>query len=133
MDEAAVRSMRMHRLRSTVTLRCDTCRRSRQRARQRIPTVASMAATGNVSVDDLWRRLDADRSGTVDLGEIQKLIKQLGAKMKKQEIKKMLAEVDADGDGEISRAEFEAFWVSRDTGKQFAGSCLLLITTMQQV
>ena len=90
--------------------------RARQRARQRNPAVAAVAATGTPSVEDMWTRMDADGSGAVDADEIQKLTKALGAKMKKKEIKAMLAEVDADGDGVISRAEFEAFWVSRDGG-----------------
>eukprot|EP01051_Picozoa_sp_SAG22_P001452 SAG22_NODE_57_length_23647_cov_11.746688_6_plen_571_part_00 len=91
--------------------------RSRQRARQRNPAVAAMAAAAAApTVEDMWQRMDADKSGQVDLDEIQKLTKDLGAKMKKKEIKKMLAEVDADGDGQVSRDEFEAFWLSRDGG-----------------
>jgi hypothetical protein len=97
--------------------------RARQRARLRNPSSGQMASGINVSVADLWQRMDVDGDGTVTLDELQKLSKSLGAKTNKKQLKKMFAHVDTDGSGEIDYTEFESWWgackrggeASRDT------------------
>ena len=77
------------------------------------------ATTGiNVMADDrkekdarsLFDELDADGSGFLDSGEVEELCKQMGRKLGKKELAKAMAEIDADGNDEVSFSEFEAWW-----------------------
>lgn len=56
---------------------------------------------------------DVDKSGTMDYDELKKACKILGFSLKKQEIKKLLAEVDNDKSGQIDFNEFLEFIISR--------------------
>jgi len=60
------------------------------------------------------RRLKREgRKGTIDLRELKAAMRALGFEMKKEEVQKMLASIDKDGNGEISLDEF----VTMMTGK----------------
>jgi hypothetical protein len=58
----------------------------------------------------LFDELDADGSGFLDSGEVEELCKQMGRKLGKKELAKAMAEIDADGNDEVSFSEFEAWW-----------------------
>eukprot|EP01043_Picozoa_sp_COSAG02_P041314 COSAG02_NODE_3413_length_6785_cov_8.990278_9_plen_325_part_00 len=85
--------------------------RSRQRARSRNPAVTTAVGGGDrQSAETLWQRMDVDGDGTVTMDEIQMLGKALGAKMKKQQLKKMFSTIDKDGSGDIDFDEFSQWW-----------------------
>ena len=49
---------------------------------------------------------DKDRSGTISASEILKIMKNFGYPLSKQEVDKMIATVDTDGNGELDFEEF---------------------------
>ena len=49
---------------------------------------------------------DKDGSGSIDVGEIVKIMKNFGYPMKKSEAQKLVAEIDNNGDGELDFEEF---------------------------
>lgn len=51
---------------------------------------------------------DTDASGTIDVKELKVAMRALGFEPKKEEIKKMAAEVDKDGTGKVSFQDFLA-------------------------
>ena len=53
-----------------------------------------------------FQMFDKDGSGSIDVGEIAKIMKNYGNPMTKEEIKNMIKDIDADGDGEIDFEEF---------------------------
>lgn len=55
---------------------------------------------------DLFDRADADRSGHVDSDELFDVLKEAGFNVTKEGIEAMIAHVDEDGDGDISRDEW---------------------------
>ena len=49
---------------------------------------------------------DTDGSGTIDAKELKVAMRALGFEPKKEEIKKMIADIDKDGNGSIDFQEF---------------------------
>ena len=49
---------------------------------------------------------DKDHSGSIDIGEISKIMKNYGNPMTKEEIQHMIKDIDSDGDGELTFEEF---------------------------
>ena len=49
---------------------------------------------------------DKDGSGTIDVGEIVKIMKNFGYPIKKSEAQRMISEIDDNGDGELDFEEF---------------------------
>lgn len=69
---------------------------------RRDATISPRRTTGPISV---YRRLDYDRSGAVDLKDLEELQRPLRSAVRPAAV---LATLDADGDGSISASEFEA-------------------------
>lgn len=66
------------------------------------------AVTRPHEVEELWRQLDRDRRGKVGLGEIEALLKDGDDDRQLQRTAEhMLKCADSDGDGAISRGEYE--------------------------
>jgi hypothetical protein len=66
---------------------------------------------GNVSVDDFMRlfdEIDSDGGGTVDQDELYDALQQAGVNISKDGLSTMIAMVDENNDGEISREEWKA-------------------------
>merc|ERR1712025_438032 len=57
-------------------------------------------------IKECFDLFDADGSGNIDVKELTVAMKALGCECKKEEIDKMIAEVDDDGGGEIGYDEF---------------------------
>ena len=55
----------------------------------------------------MFMEVDTDGSGALDVGEIGKLCKEMGLKLNKKAEQKMMQELDANGDHEVSFEEFE--------------------------
>lgn len=57
----------------------------------------------------------ADGAGTIDASEFAEMCHHLDPAMGEREIARALGEVDKDGDGEIDRNKFEAWWQANNT------------------
>jgi len=55
---------------------------------------------------EVFQIFDVDNSGTLDIGELRDVMKSIGLAPDDWEIRAMIAEVDADGSGEIDWSEF---------------------------
>merc|ERR1712072_633465 len=55
---------------------------------------------------EAFEMFDMDRSGAIDVRELKAAIKALGMDVSAEELKKMVADVDKDGNGTIEFAEF---------------------------
>merc|ERR1712021_156340 len=49
---------------------------------------------------------DADNSGAIDVRELKAAMRALGFEVKKEELKKMISDIDNDGNGSIEFQEF---------------------------
>ena len=61
-------------------------------------------------MSEVFDALDADRSGALDLSEVQVLAAKLGLVMATANAEEMLRAMDTDGDGEVSKEEFVSWW-----------------------
>merc|ERR1712070_808973 len=57
-------------------------------------------------INEAFSLFDADNSGMIDATELKSAMEALGFKPKREEIKKMLADIDKDGNGTIEAGEF---------------------------
>jgi Ca2+-binding EF-hand superfamily protein len=78
--------------------------------------VALEGGKSTVALRGMFDRLDDDGSGSLGKEEIIELVQSLRLNLSKADIDKALQEMDKDGDNEIDFEEFEAWWVSTDSG-----------------
>merc|ERR1712070_1363943 len=64
-------------------------------------------------IREAFNLFDADNSGVIDVRELKAAMRALGFEVKKEELKKMISDIDNDGNGSI---EFQAF-LEMMTGK----------------
>ena len=60
------------------------------------------------ALESKFMELDVDMDGFITPAELEKAIREMGASLKENEIKRMMKEADSDGDGRIDTAEFKA-------------------------
>lgn len=70
-------------------------------------TVAELAA-----VRETFDTIDTDGSGTLDRSEVEKAVRMLGRYLSGTDVDDAMAEMDGDGNGEVSFAEFQTWWES---------------------
>ncbi|OWM64391.1 polcalcin Syr v 3-like [Punica granatum] len=66
------------------------------------------AASDQATRERIFKRFDANGDGKISSSELGETLKTLGS-VTDDEIKRMMAEIDTDGDGFISFDEFAAF------------------------
>ena len=59
-----------------------------------------------IQLEEAFNLFDADQSGAIDYRELKAAMKALGIQVKKEELKKMITDVDSDGSGSIEFPEF---------------------------
>merc|ERR1712149_56164 len=57
-------------------------------------------------IREAFNLFDADNSGAIDIRELKAAMRALGFEVKKEELKKMISDIDNDGNGSIEFAEF---------------------------
>ena len=60
------------------------------------------------AIEDIFKALDDDGSGSIDASELEKEMKRRGMKYNSSDLKKIMAAVDVNGDGQISLEEFKS-------------------------
>ncbi|MGV3622366.1 MAG: EF-hand domain-containing protein [Archangium sp.] len=62
---------------------------------------------------EIFKRFDRDGSGSIDRGELSRLLEALGQPIDEDELAIALDVIDTNASGRISWAEFEAWWSAR--------------------
>merc|ERR1711903_294549 len=57
-------------------------------------------------IREAFNLFDADQSGAIDVRELKAAMRALGFEVKKEELKKMISDIDNDGNGSIEFGEF---------------------------
>merc|ERR1712091_58549 len=57
-------------------------------------------------IREAFNLFDADNSGAIDIRELKAAVRALGFEIKKEELKKMISDIDNDGNGDIDFGEF---------------------------
>ena len=57
-------------------------------------------------IREAFNLFDTDHSGSIDYRELKAAMRALGFEVKKEELKKMITDIDADGSGQIEFPEF---------------------------
>merc|ERR1712023_503673 len=57
-------------------------------------------------IREAFQLFDADQSGAIDIRELKAAMRALGFEVKKEELKKMISDIDNDGNGDIDFNEF---------------------------
>ena len=65
---------------------------------------------GGVSIETAFARYDIDRSGTIDIHELELLLKDLGVEPTEERIREAFLLLDADKNGVITFEEFGVWW-----------------------
>ena len=65
---------------------------------------------GGVSIETAFARYDRDRSGTIELEELELLLKDLGVEASEERIRDAMTTFDSNQDGVISFEEFGVWW-----------------------
>merc|ERR1712070_322268 len=68
-------------------------------------------------INEAFSLFDADNSGMIDGTELKSAMEALGFKPKRDEIKKMLADIDKDGNGTIEAGEFMELMTAKYSDK----------------
>merc|ERR1711998_791199 len=82
------------------------------RNRQTMPSAKSKKKKGGLTDEQLeeireaFGLFDGDASGAIDVRELKAAMRALGFEVKNEELKKMVADVDSDGSGQIEFGEF---------------------------
>ncbi len=56
--------------------------------------------------EDLFDLIDKDKSGSIEMNELQQVLKSVGFKLTVEEVQTLTKETDKNGDGVIDKAEF---------------------------
>ncbi|XP_010420474.1 PREDICTED: probable calcium-binding protein CML29 [Camelina sativa] len=65
-------------------------------------------ATEKAEHDRIFKKFDANGDGKISAAELEEALKTLGS-VSPDDVKRMMAEIDTDGDGNISYQEFTDF------------------------
>merc|ERR1712216_881842 len=83
-------------------------------------------------IREAFNLFDADNSGAIDVRELKAAMRALGFEVKKEELKKMISDIDNDGNGSIEFQEFLEMMTGKmgekDTTSRRFSSCSMTTT-----
>lgn len=65
-----------------------------------------------VILDNAFAKFDVDKNGTISLSELQQLAKEMKVEMTPEDAARYMKELDKNGDGKLSKEEFEKWWTN---------------------
>ena len=68
----------------------------------------------------MWRKLDLDQSGTLELAEVRKMFVAMGRVVDEESFTVSFSEMDKDGNGKVDSAEFIVWWQAQDPAERAA-------------
>ena len=71
-----------------------------------VSRIVGMTKRANMSIEDLFRRIDEDGSGEIDLNEFRRTMLAMEVSFTDQEIEALMSQLDADGGGSLTLDEF---------------------------
>jgi len=71
-------------------------------------------------IKEAFNLFDTDHSGTIDIRELKAAMRALGFEMKKEEVKKLLADLDKDGNSQINLDEFTQMMTGKMSSRDSA-------------
>jgi len=79
---------------------------------------AGIRAATAADIQIIFDEIDLDGSGSLDLGEVEAAADRLGFPLEGDGLKEAMVAMDADGNGQVSRAEFELWWNDENSHPQ---------------
>lgn len=76
-----------------------------------------LSETQKVEITQAFEAFDTDGSGNIDADELERAMKVLGLSASREEVEKMIADVDKSGDGEVGLPEFIEMMTTLILGK----------------
>jgi Ca2+-binding EF-hand superfamily protein len=76
----------------------------------------ALGCASSVAAAQAFNIFDVDSSGSIDYRELKAAMKALGIQVKKEELKKMITDVDADGSGSVEFPEFLQMMTAKMSG-----------------
>lgn len=83
------------------------------------------------SIEDIFREMDTDNSGTLSLLEFRNAMRKLNIGLSAKDIDGLLARIDTNNDGKIDWQEFQKQFKTSDTEKQIKSSCQNRLNSMR--
>ena len=72
-----------------------------------------------VEAEAMFEKCDTDYDGFLDEKEVKKCCAALNMEVQKQDIKRVMAAMDTDGDGKVTLQEFKAWWATNGGKRSF--------------
>jgi Ca2+-binding EF-hand superfamily protein len=70
------------------------------------------------AMEQVWKRIDADSSGSLDRDELAAMLTEIGLPSDDEHVSKVMEEIDADRNGTIDHGEFVQWFARQDTTVQ---------------
>eukprot|EP00727_Mastigamoeba_balamuthi_P011241 m51a1_g674 putative ef hand domain containing protein (159) ;mRNA; f:265831-266527 len=75
-------------------------------------------------IDSIFKKYDADNSGTISPGELRSLLYDLGYHVPQEQLPAILADMNRDGAGKVDVNDFKAWWRAQDRFARLEGDRL---------
>uniref|UniRef100_A0A672KXR8 Centrin 1 n=1 Tax=Sinocyclocheilus grahami TaxID=75366 RepID=A0A672KXR8_SINGR len=97
--------------------------------RSEFTTTPELTEAQRQEIREAFELFDTDGSGHIEVKELKVAMRALGFEPKKEEIKKMIAEVDKDATGKISFSDFMTVMTQKNESLVYTlGFCLICLS-----
>ena len=79
----------------------------------------------------VFQEVDADGNGTLDEAEVHQMFNRLGRRLAGEKFEEAMAQMDSDGDGQVTFDEFEKWWRKFEIQKELRKADLVTLLALQ--